>query len=59
MVSTHYIIMCIRKLMYIISKGNGNPSQYSYLENPMEPGMLQSMELQRVSYNSASEQLYI
>ena len=27
---------------------NGNPLQYSCLENPMEPGGLQSMGLQRV-----------
>ena len=26
-------------------EGNGNPHQYSCLENPMEPGELQSMEL--------------
>ena len=29
-------------------EGNGNPLQYSCLENPMEPGRLQSTGLQRV-----------
>ena len=28
--------------------GHGNPLQYSCLENPMEPGELQSIGLQRV-----------
>ena len=34
-------------------EGNGNPLQYSCLENPMdeEPGGLQSMGLQRVRHN--------
>ena len=34
-------------------EGNGNPRQYSCLENPMteEPGRLQSMGLQRVGHN--------
>ena len=35
-------------------EGNGNPLQYSYLENPMwadEPGRLQSMGLQRVRHS--------
>ena len=33
--------------------GNGNPLQYSCLENPMDRGAggLQSMELKRVRYN--------
>jgi len=34
--------------------GNGNPLQYSYLENPKdreEPGRLQSMVSQRVRHN--------
>ena len=33
--------------------GNGNPLQYSYLENPMdgETDKLQSMELNRVGHN--------
>ena len=33
--------------------GNGNPLQYSCLENPMDrgPGRLQSMESQRVGHN--------
>ena len=33
--------------------GNGNPLQYSCLENPWteKPGRLQSMELQRVGHN--------
>ena len=30
--------------------GNGNPLQYSYLENP-RPGRLQSMGLQRVGHD--------
>ena len=30
-------------------KGSGNPLQYSCLENPMEPGRLQSLASQRVS----------
>ena len=34
-------------------EGNGNPLQYSCLENPMdgEPGRLQYMGLQRVGHN--------
>ena len=34
-------------------EGNGNPLQYSCLENPMEeePGRLQSKGLQRVGHN--------
>ena len=35
------------------TKGNGNPLQYSFLENPMdrgEPGGLWSIELQRFGY---------
>ena len=33
-------------------EGNGNPLQYSCLENPMEnPGRLQSMESQRVGHD--------
>ena len=35
-------------------EGNGNPLQYSCLENPMDRGAwraTQSMELQRVGYN--------
>lgn len=34
-------------------EGNGNPLQYSCLENPMdeEPGGLQSMGLQRVGHD--------
>ena len=37
-------------------EGNGNPLQYSCLENPMdeEPGGLQSMGLQRVRHNCAT-----
>ena len=35
---------------------NGNPIQYSYLENPTEePGRLQSMGSQRVGHNWATE----
>ena len=39
-------------------EGNGNPLQYSCLENPMgkeETGALQSIESQRVGHNGASE----
>ena len=34
-------------------KGNGNPLQYSFPENPWteEPGRLQSIELQRVGHD--------
>ena len=34
-------------------EGNGNPLQYSYLENPMEedPGRLQIMESQKVGHD--------
>ena len=32
-----------------LGEGNGNPLQYSCLENPMDPGKLQSMGLQRVT----------
>ena len=33
-------------------EGNGNPLQYSYLENPMEnPGRLQSMGSKRVRHS--------
>ena len=35
--------------MYIYGEGNGNPLQYSYLENPMDGGMLQSMGSRRVT----------
>ena len=31
--------------------GNGNPLQYSCLENPMEPGRLQSIGSQRVRHD--------
>ena len=31
-------------------EGNGNPLQYSCLENPMEPGRLQSTGSQRVDF---------
>ena len=37
-------------------EGNGNPLQYSCLENSMEPGGLQSMGLQRVRRDLATEQ---
>jgi len=38
-------------------EGNGNPPQYSYLENPMteEPGGLQSMGSQRAVHNLATK----
>ena len=41
-------------------RGNGNPLQYSCLENPMteEPGRLQSKELQRVRYDWANNTFY-
>ena len=32
-------------------EGNGNPLEYSCLGNPMEPGGLQSMGLQRVGHD--------
>ena len=32
-------------------EGNGNPFQHSCLGNPMEPGGLQSMGLQRVGHD--------
>ena len=37
----------------VIGEGNGNPLQYSCLENPMEeePGRLQSMGSQRVGHD--------
>ena len=35
---------------------NGNPLQYSCLENPMEPGVPQSMGLQRVRHDLGTEQ---
>ena len=34
----------------LLEKGNGNPLQYSCLENPMD-GAEQSMELQKVRHN--------
>ena len=37
-----------------IGEGNGDPLQYSWLENPMEPGGLQSMESQRVGHDWAT-----
>ena len=39
-------------------EGNGNPLQYSCLENPWteEPGRLQSMGLQRVRHDLATKQ---
>ena len=42
--------------LYVVptfGEGNGNPLQYSCLENPMdgEPGRLQSMGLQRVRHD--------
>ena len=40
-------------------EGNDNPLQYLYLENPLaeEPGGLQSMGLQRVGHNGATNTL--
>ena len=42
-------------------EGNGNPLQYSCLENTMDrqPGMLQSMGLQRIGHNLATKQQLI
>ena len=39
-------------------EGDGNPLQYSYLENPMDrkPGWLQSMESQRIGQDLSTEQ---
>ena len=40
-------------------EGNGNPLQYSCLENPMDRGawrVIQSLESQRVRYNLESKQ---
>ena len=36
------------------TEGDGNPLQYSCLENPMEPGRLQSMRLQRVRHDCST-----
>ena len=42
-------------LSYIIGVGNGNPFQYSCLENPTEePGRLQSMGSQRVEHDQVT-----
>ena len=40
-------------------KGNGNPLQYSCLENPMdrEPGGLQSMRSQRFGHHTVTEHI--
>ena len=38
----------------IFGEGNGTPLQYSCLENPMEPGGLQSMGSQRVRHDWAT-----
>ena len=38
-------------------EGNGNPLQYSWLENPMESGGLQSMGLQKVGYDWGAKTL--
>ena len=40
-------------------EGNGNPLQYSGLENPMGPGGLQSMGSQRVKHDFATKQQHI
>ena len=47
---------CISGLVGSPGGGNGNPLQYSYLENPVdeELGRLQSMESQRVRHNLAT-----
>ena len=36
-------------------EGNGNPLQYSCLESPVEPGVLQSMGSQRVGHDLMTE----
>ena len=40
-------------MKHIVGEGNGNPLQYSFLENPWteEPGRLQSMGSVRVRHN--------
>ena len=38
---------------------NGNPFQYSHLENTEDPGGLQSMGSQRVRYNLVTKQQQI
>ena len=43
-------------------EGNGNPLQYSYLKKfpwTEEPGRLQSMGLQRVRHNLATEHIHM
>ena len=42
-------------------EGDGNPLQYSHLENPMDrkPGRLQSMESQRIGQYLSTEQQQI
>ena len=37
-------------------EGNGDPLQYSCLENSMEPGMLQSMGSERAGHNLMTKQ---
>ena len=37
----------ITRLARSPGEGNGNPPQYSCLENPLKPGVLQSMGLQK------------
>ena len=45
------------QLVILLGEGNGNPLQYSCLENPMdgEPGRLQSMGSWRVGHDWASD----
>ena len=42
-------------------EGNGNPLQYSWLENPMDKGVWQAlvMESQRVRHNWATHTLHL
>ena len=44
-------------LWLIFGEGNGNPLQYSCLENPMDRGAWQSTGSQRVRHYSATKQL--
>ena len=41
----------------LVGEGNGNPLQYSCLENPMDRGAWQSIGLQRVRHNWATTHL--
>ena len=44
--------LCLQDLLHFLGEGNGDPLQYSCLENPMDRGAwLQSMGSQRVGHN--------